>query len=237
MGNQENQRKSSYEVSHGSAGRSLEMGVLENIGIVTRAELRHDFRTDREFDDYLFVLRGLEITLDYIRNLGSSNIVVDVGTGEGKSWSWIKYRYGEGLEFWATGLVNYDCNEQFDGRFRNTSAEIMDGFETASVGGIIAVRSIAYGSPKPCIDRIDEILVPGGVIKSCFCSSDIDHLRNGYKYKTHHLFTERLQELNYNMVVSGGIVLAIKPGGLQKASDLMEKDLSYFSSHNKFIRS
>lgn len=230
MGIQENQRQFGFEVSHDSVGRSLKMGVLKNIEIVRRAEIRNEFQTNRMINDYSHELRGLKATLDYVRNLGSSNIVVDVGTGEGLSWSWIKEVFGKGLEFWATGLVDYDCNERFDGKFRNTSAEVMDGFKDASVGGIIAVYSIAYGSPKPCIDRLDEILVPGGVIKARFNHSVDDSFKDGYKFNTHHPFTECLQKLKYDVnVVYDRIVLAIKPGGSQKASELMEKDYSIYA--------
>lgn len=226
MGNRENERTVGFDVSRDFTGQNLETGVLENIKIVRTAETKCSFVINRTNFAYSNELKGLKATLDYIRDLGSSNIVVDVGTGTGRAWSKLAEteEYGHGLEFWATGLVDYNCHELFNGRFKNTPAEIMDGFKTASVGGIIAVYSIAYGSPRQCIDRLDNILVPGGVIKACF-SSGGDNIDSEFELKTHFLFTERLKELNYDIaVVNENIVLAVKSGGLQKASDLMEKD-------------
>lgn len=223
MGNQENERTVGFDVSRDFTNQNLEPEVSEYIRILRNAEVKGNFIVDRDLLAYLKKLKGLEATLDYVRNLGSSNIVVDVGTGMGLAWSQLAYDYGNGLEFWATGLIDYDCNERFNGRFKNTSAEIMEGFETASVGGVVAVYSIAYGSPRQCIDRLDDILVSGGVIKARFCS-ERNSFDSGCGLKNDRLFTERLKELNYDVVIDEGIVLAVKPGGLQKASDLMEKD-------------
>lgn len=146
--------------------------VTMKVQIIQNQERRGSLRTvDRNMSRYEEEMSGLTHAFDYVRGL-SSNLVVDVGAGmtvgiDSISKSWM----GRDLSCLATGLYCYPQVENYLGfeRFRATSVEVMNGFDDNSVSFVLGHFSIGYSaSPFLAIKRLDEILVPGGIIKTTF---------------------------------------------------------------------
>ncbi len=208
-------------------GMSERQNVLEGLQKVVKAEKGESaYTVNRGAIDYLFGLDGLIGSFEYIKQL-KSNIVVDVGTGKGLAWSELAKKYGDGLDFWATNLV-YDKHlvDLFGDRIKFTPVEFMKGFSDESVGGVMAMKSIAYSSsPERAIAEIDRILVPGGLIKASFRGPEESGVID-LDYQKHDEFTKNLKSLGYDVEVIGEeVVLAIKPGGEIRAKDILAKDL------------
>ncbi|HVZ12682.1 MAG TPA: hypothetical protein VG965_06665 [Patescibacteria group bacterium] len=175
------------------------------------------FKDSRGGDEYIRELYGLEAFFSYVKYIGAKQ-VVDVGAGFGFGVADLRdqYKYADGLNFYATNLSD---NE---GLARNipeehvylTSAEEMEGLEPETVGGIIALNSIAYSvSPETVTKRFDEILVPGGIIKASF-RHRLDDQYKEYGFQTADEFIEFWSQLDYDLAVYKGlVVVAIKPGG------------------------
>jgi hypothetical protein len=201
--------------------RGLVLGHLRKTITLEKGE--PVYYTKRDSFMYLWEFQGLSGSFDYIKTL-KSNVVVDIGTGEGLAWSELARKYGDDLEFWATNLIyDKEVANRLGGRVKITPAEFMKGFADNSVGGVVAMKSIAYSSsPEMVVKAIDRILVPGGLIKASFKGVG----ESGVNYNTHHDFTEVLRSLGYDTEVFEDInVLAVKPGGEVKAKDVLVKDL------------
>ncbi len=205
--------------------KDIEKGVVLNGLRKTITAERGDpvYFTKRDAFMYLWEFQGLTGSFDYIKTL-KSNLVVDIGTGKGLAWSELARKYGNDLEFWATNLIyDKEVADRLDGRVKITPAEFMKGFADNSVGGVVAMKSIAYSnSPEMVIRAIDRVLVLGGLIKASFKGVG----EFGANYNTYHDFTKVLRSLGYDTEVFENInVLAIKPGGKVKAKDILAKDL------------
>lgn len=201
--------------------------LLHHLRLILQIEKKNKYNIDSSMEGYLSYFMGLEGTLKYIEGLVESNKVVDIGTGSGKAWSELSKNYGKKLDFWATNLIyKKELIDIFGKKIVVTPVEFMKGFNDESVGGVVAMRSIAYSkSPEMTIKRINEILVPGGILKASFRSP-----KGAMKYgfQTHHRFSKALLELGYDVVVdddSDTIIMGIKPGGKEKAMDVFKKDL------------
>lgn len=215
------------EVGQISGAESVKGAVLAHLRKVAIAERGEAvYAVNRDALAYLLGFGGLTESFKYIKQL-KSNVVVDIGTGKGLAWSELAGKYGNGLEFWATNLV-YDKHlvDLFNDRVKFTPVEFMKGFTDESVGGVIAMKSIAYSaSPEMAMRAIDRILVPGGLIKASFRGPEESGIVD-LGYQTHHKFTESLKSLGYDIGVLGDeVVLAVKPGGGVKAKDILTKDL------------
>ena len=201
--------------------------ILENLRKTIKIEKKGRYITYRGKERYLSEFGGLEGMLRYVESLGENMKVVDVGVGKGIAWSELSEEYEKKLEFMATNLV-YDQHlvDLFGKRVKFTPAEFMKGFENESVGGIVAMKSIAYSEdPELVATRLDEILVPGGIIKARFSSTE--NVRKVPDFRPYYRLTRQLLNLGYDVAISSDemIVLAIKPGGKERAVDVFERDI------------
>ncbi len=133
-----------------------------------------------------------------------------------------------------------------------TGAETLRGIDTKSLGGVLALNSIAYSAyPKLAIQKIDEVLIPGGAIKGTFAV--LGGIRNysGSMFKDCAQFTRELQSRGYDVsylpnhefsgvknfgddekedcaVYWNSVVVAIKPGNpnAPSARTLIDLDLA-----------
>lgn len=209
---------------------------LKQMRLLEKSKAYKEEAWSREIEDYLFCFNGLSGLFKYAKELNNGNRVLDLGSGTTKGISQIsKSRLGEGLEFEATVLTNRPEVEENLGLKKThiTSAETLKGIKDNSVSVILALNSLAYSAtPHIAIERIDKVLVPGGVIKATFQGKNIidNEFAGEYNYQTHDQFTNCLRDLNYDVAVSDSvseeIILAIKPG-IRKtllAQDLLRRD-------------
>lgn len=207
--------------------------ILRQLRNIVRLDRGHFYPDRRHENEYIRTLYGIEGTFSYLNALGTSNKIVDVGAGFGEAILGITREYGGNLEVYGTNLTyNPNLTENLGkGRASVTPAEFMKGFEDESIAGIIAVNSIAYSvAPKLVIQRLDQILVPGGVIKATFRNPKRSDMEE-YGFQTHNAFTKYLKELGYDVALFRDcVVLAIKPGGELnvKARTLLEEDLESY---------
>jgi SAM-dependent methyltransferase len=127
------------------------------------------FDYDRNGRKYAEMMNGLTATLDYVGSLPDSNIVLDLGTGTGRACADLARQF-KNLTFIGTGLHRYPGTERFlsGGKFILTSGENL-GIKDKSIAGVIANSSITYSHAQQLIaKRIDEVLVPGGIVKATF---------------------------------------------------------------------
>ena len=181
--------------------------------------------------EYLWSLGGLEKFINYLRSLKSSNLLIDIGAGNGNAISQLeKNALGQDLEIKATTLAmrRKSLDPLKLGRENTffTSVERFDGVEDESVAGLIAVSSVEYSaSPDLAVKSIDRVLVPGGAFKVTFLTTDsIPSTEKSmdirdYKYGS-DFFTDAFLKLGYDVAFGGQqylsvpvILLAIKPGG------------------------
>ena len=124
-----------------------------------------DYEDNRTGAEYVHALRGLTKSLDYVRRLGSTNLVLDIGAGSTRGIAEIaRSPEASELDFRATVLRYRPEIEEYLGLDRTsvTSAEVLRGIEDTSVGLAISVYSVTYSAiPSAGVKRIDEILVPG----------------------------------------------------------------------------
>lgn len=188
---------------------------------------KKSYPMDRGKEDYIEACRGLKYFFDYARTLRNSNLVVDIGAGTTRAISQIaKSELGQGLKFKATVLdkkpqVNLYLGEN---NTITTSAEMLKGISSESVAGILGIVSIGYCEfPEIAAKRINEVLIPNGVIKSAFGDGIIGTKRM-------FEFATAWRDMDYDVAIKPGehaVLIAIKPGGNKtiSASELLEKDL------------
>ncbi len=197
---------------------------------VRRHEVRKVYETNRKPIDYDALLGGYGRSLEYVRQLDGTNLVLDIGAGTTGAISGIsKMPGGRGLDFRATALVYTPEIGEYLGRERThiTPAEILRGIDNNSVGLALAVYSITYAiNPAAAINRIDEVLAPGGILKGVFRYNNKGTITLALS-TPRKPFEERLKELNYDVAFDEeGIMLAKKPGGniAINAQDLLIAD-------------
>lgn len=204
----------------------------------TNMDLSRSYVFNRGAHHYVAILHGLSYLFDYLRQVGTSNRIVDIGGGITRAAYQLSLDpMTQGLEVWATVLRKEPAMLRFLHPLRviETSVEYLDGIDKESVVGVLSTVSIGYSvAPEYAIRRIDEILVPGGVIKATFNNGDFSMA----EFKKHNRFTTELARLGYDVethphkVVSmeppWSVVLAVKPGqnsGIS-AKELFQRDLN-----------
>lgn len=208
---------------------------IREIRNIERARL---YETERDGIKYIQKLLGVLCLFDYVRRLGSTSLILDIGAGSTSGiYDLSTSSLGAGLLFEATvlsrnpALVNYLPNKQI----HVTSVERLRGIKDASVGGVLGVYSVGYSDePALAITSLDRVLVPGGVFKGTFHkkpTSPDEAKQNPFGFKEYDQFRDAFSGFGYDTAVenngaSADILLAIKPDGPEqvKAASLLEAD-------------
>ncbi len=254
-------------IEDSSASRSQRDALAKQLRDVRRYEKMVEplkaidgYTLNRKDSEYVSLLSGIEQTLKYLLALSqetNSRVVVDTGTGHGQAWQDLATSpLNPGLEFEATALnMSKLLRKVWEGgrvKVRITTAERMRGYKPESVLGVFAVSSLTYVLDQPTVARkLDEILVPGGVIKAVyppFPGSIHTHGSDDYSMpdlKVWTAFQSELRILGYdiktmNRTNKGGaaVILAIKPGGEVpvKAKELLKADLDDYERQNHQLK-
>jgi len=113
---------------------------------------------------------------DYLRKLDGHGLVLDIGAGTTRGISQLeKSSLGSGLSFEAVALSYSPLIKENLGLEKThiTSAESLKGVKNESVAGVISLFGISYCTrPDLAVYSIDRVLLPGGVIKAGFISSE-----------------------------------------------------------------
>lgn len=203
-------------------------------------------KRDRTGETYIDHLSGLQGTLNYVTKLPTA-IVVDLGAGSSRAVAQIsRSKYGEGLTFLATGIVNDPEIDKHIGRssYRITPAETMVGFDSSSIGGFISVYGPFEHSAylDQVLERTDELLVPDGIIKLCIMKKmpGHDEQMNRIMVQRYKKIEDFFKNRGYGLAINDWDIvdkigtnrtfLGIKPGQGEKDLDslargIMEKDL------------
>lgn len=204
------------------ASQLLEMRAYERRLRINPEEGDKPENWDRDMYGYLFWLNGLTAFLNHARSLGRGSLILDLGAGTTRGISEIaSSAMGQGLNFEATVLSNRPEIKDNLGLEKThiTSAESLRGIATNSVSAIIALNSLSYSAaPHIAIKRIDDVLVPGGLIKAAFKVKEGrgDDSIGELNYQPHDYFSMCLRDLGYDVAISDleseEILVAIKPG-------------------------
>jgi hypothetical protein len=157
---------------------------------------------------YSYTLRGVSETFEQVRSFGQSKVILDIGTGSSKGIQEIAQSpFAEGLSFKATSLTQHEEHGVHLPKkdIILTSAEVLRGVRPASIGCILAVRSIGYTErPTQLIARLDQVLAEGGFIKAVFPS-----LSTELKERTGKEFADAFIALGYDVAYTPGKVFKI----------------------------
>jgi len=199
-----------------------------DLGTSTEPAIR-GYIKDRNLWEYISTLEGLEFFLNYVKELSPNPLILDIGAGTTQAMHDLSiHSMGDGLSIMTTGLAKNPDAEKLIGRdrYKVTPVETLKGIEEDSVAGILGVNSIAYsGALDVAARRIDSVLISGGALKATFPIGT-----NGRFFHSHHVFTEELTSLKYDIAVEQSgfleIILAIKPGreNLINAAELIKVD-------------
>ena len=181
--------------------------------------------------DYLLRLGGLSNFFGYLRVLDEHGLVLDIGAGTTRGISQLeKGSLGSGLSFEAVTLsYNSSIKENLGlEKTHITSAENLKGVKDKSVAGVISLFGISYCTrPDLAIYSIDRVLLPGGVIKAGFITSEkTAYSQSGTKKEE---FAELFSGYGYDVAVDErfcGLLVAIKPGKQRhvSAEELLNSD-------------
>lgn len=206
---------------------------------IIKQQLENTMRMDQEEvagynncrgkDQYIKALYGVGGFFNQVRSTGC-NRIVDIGTGYGYAiGEFMQDKHYRDLDFSVTNLThNKGLAKLPQEKVYITPAEEMEGFEPQSIGGIVGLNSIAYSvAPGLVAGRLDEILVPGGVIKATFRHPlSIDMKEYGFQTPEH--FVKYWKKLGYDVEIYKGMaVVAVKPGDTKgmTAKTIIEQDL------------
>lgn len=208
--------------------RSIHEARKVDLGISTEPAIR-GYIKDRNLWEYISILEGLEVFLNYVKGLSPNSLLLDIGAGTTQAmYDLSLHPMGADISVMTTGLAkNLDAERLIRrDRYLVTPVETLKGVEENSVAGILGVNSIAYsGALDLAANKVDSVLIPGGALKATFPNTP-----NGRFFHSHYGFTEELKSIGYDIAIkqSGflSIVLAIKPGNspLFKAADLLSSD-------------
>lgn len=198
------------------------------------------YRSNRIGIEYEEILLGLDYMFYALKWLSGPPVVLDIGAGttEG-AFDLQVLAEKHGLDMQATVLVEpfRQPHTLPAHKVRITSAEYLEGFGEATIRGVLALGSITYSAvPDLTIGRIDQVLVPGGILKAAFLADPLRSSEQKPFVHTRHQFVSTLEELSYDIATddetSSGfdIVLAIKPGGthMHNAQTLLDADRKPF---------
>lgn len=224
-------------------------------------ETRGDFYiSDRGAAGYSEKLKGLTATLDYASSLAGSNTVLDLGTDTGRACADLSKKFRD-LSFIGTGLRRSPLAEKFlpGDKFKVTAAENLRGIANESIACVIANYSITYSHAQRLVaERLDEVLIPGGIIKASFLSTPTDQILAGLheqsrefsevaEQRDHSEFqtallamaydTHAIQVKNFDYVPSY-VLVAIKPGNPSSptAKAILEEDIKQMQPKEKIKR-
>lgn len=217
-----------------------------------RGDGTDEFTINRSYNEYDDALLGVSTFLDYVKQESKSKVVVDIGTGKGLGFAEIMEFLGEGLTPIGVGLTYNPEMKRYlgDGHIRITPVERLKGFANESVGAVLGVHSLQYSAfPDQAVLRLDEILEPGGLIKSAFANIDKDmdpddqEFVKKYQFKSAKVFADLLRKKGYETLVHGGlneaneVLIARKPGGKSSTllSEILETDYQDLLSYHKVI--
>lgn len=211
----------------------------------TQEELSGRYEVSRRITGsggYIDVLKGIGNILSYVKGL-SIPTILDVGTGKAKAISDLRLGpYGQGLRFIGTGLVEYpETIDNLGGKenFRQTAGEFLAGIEDHSIGGIIAVYSVANSKAIGRVARqFDRVLIEGGVIKVNF-----------HEQSRQRRFARALKKMGYDVATAwkphitetlpkvSVTIVAVKPQKGERqfsttAKQLLEADLNECENQN-----
>jgi len=187
-----------------------------------------DWSENSGMDDYLRTLHGLSQFFKYVKTLPSHK-VLDIGTGRGRAISQMQSsKIGQGLNFEGTILNKQNVDEK---KIKNiklyrTFVESMSSVPDAAYGGILSLYGVCYSqAPEEAIKNIDKKLVVGGVFKGHFSSAEAGVIGEIH-LKSRHTFYNAFKKLGYDAVwgKDTALLLAVKPGAMISAAELMEKD-------------
>ena len=205
------------------------------------------YNLNRGSNFYKLALAGFEELFSYLKTL-KTGLVLEIGAGTGRALKEIKEMpMAKGLSFRATALYNHPDIRHNLGQedFTLTSMETLRGIEPESVAGVLSMYSITYAEhPKLAMAKINEVLIPGGIIKAVFPFHGNEvSTTSGLVFKRPEVFIKYLIELGYDVsyrdnkfttpflveeqfYYGTSILLAIKPGNPQapKADSLMDED-------------
>lgn len=216
-------------------------------GSPLRQKLAHQLSACRTWDqenecdrigyEYVSLLQGVERLLEYARSLKTSRTILDLGAGTGDGIYDIKNKFGEGLIFKATSLTWNQKLARHLGKENIfiTPAETLRRVPRQSIAAITAVASLCYClNPEMAVKRIDDVLVPGGVIKSFFLVKGLPENPVEEAGK----FYNEFRKLGYDCVISSDkkVLLAIKSGRNKATTSrkLLEEDRS--SLQNQLVK-
>jgi SAM-dependent methyltransferase len=226
--------------------------IAEQISLIRYIEQKGDYREgewNRNMLEYFREFNGLSKLFRYVHQLDTGGLVLDIGAGTTRGIAEIaKSKLGEGLNFKATVLTRNPKIANGLG-FENThitSAAVLRGIDYHSVSAVLSLNGVAYTVETPVVaKRIDQVLVPGGVIKATFRSKiappTFRAIRNAFN--THNVLSYDLEDLGYDVAVldeelqeayarprevgaNEDVMLAIKPGGKvgRTARELLASD-------------
>lgn len=220
---------------------AAEASLARNIGRYDESKLLTEWHQNRSGRQYTEELCGIAHDLEYVRRELSCNTVLDIGTGTSRGIAQIKKsHYGHNLKFLATSL---NLSPEFSANLGKeaislTTAEVLRGFKEESVGMIIAIHSLSYCvRPDLVINRLNEVLVPGGIIKASFKGRDARSPRGIQEHESTE-FVDHLRQLWYDVATASyklgdhektQLLLAIKPslaGNSISAEELLGRDIS-----------
>lgn len=200
----------------------------------------HRYTSNRDGREYAEALLGLVYMFQALGGLSGPATVLDIGAGttEG-AFDLQALARRHGLEMHATVLVEPVQQPRMlpSNKIHITSAEHLSGFQNDSVGGVVALGSITYSVvPDLTIGRINQVLVPGGILKAAFLAEPLRSSEQKPYAQTRHPFVSMLQKLSYDVAMDCetgpefDIVLAIKPGGSRahSAQVLLDADREPF---------
>ncbi len=218
---------------------SARANVAEQLRLMRLNERLGIVRADRDGKGYVQIFRGLEETFNYVSGL-RSKVVLDIGAGNTKGIAELSRDY-QWLDFRATVLtLPRDVGTMhYRGCITVTSAECLRGVPAESVGGILALNSIAYSrDPELVVSRLDDVLVPSGVIKATFRSwwADDEWLEKLYEvsgFSYHDEFSRELKARGYDVDLWHGsydIITAVKRPITTTAKELSRGDIGIFNA-------
>jgi len=207
------------------------------------------YKFHRTGKEELYIMGGMRHLFDYIRTLPSHKIL-DVGTGTGNATHMVSQMpIAANLDFEVTALHMAPelTNNFLKDKIHITGVETLRGIKDRSLAAVIGLNSLAYSiNPWLAAQRLDKVLISGGIVKATFCALGRSEYYNGLTFQDPEDFIMAFTDLDYDIFFTGNeyyesvgrgsmikgpyagsILLAIKPGNpdAPKAEELLNSDL------------
>jgi len=198
--------------------------VLAQWDTMIRVEKAGNAIVRRDLNSYLSKLGGLAHFLDYVES--RCPVAVDIGAGHAVAVNQMAEDTDRNLKYLATGMVRPVDYNSARVPYLETGAEVLQGIDDDSVGGVLAVHSIIFSAaPDMVVDAIDRVLVDGGVVKTNL----VINQGGDYVPRSQGVLQSELVAKDYDVALdeSGKVLLALKPGGYRVigARALLRADL------------